>query len=361
MLAFLVNYIMFSISFGDVDGGVLEESRAGGVHSFVDLFSKMFLLVWNGICISPGKAAYWISLIWSRVRINRDCRDELALFCIYDYYYYWVLVCILLCERPIDAFLEYLIVGAIGILFFSTCRFVRGGVAVLDYLFVFILRELDEMQAGCRTWVQGRCRQTPWFPFRLPLFVFLWASCTLAFDWSIHGKDPYNESPGHAVSIYLGHAKPLVHTYGSTSFEVNLGHGSCLGGVRLLFMLLCGWSRVLFRLWELLGRVCSIGGMEDEQLGGLDIDLDKHGRNVEGPVATYGSVSFGHARSWRRIKKQVLMEANQETQKKHKAGGKWADEDAIQATADFLHQEIWVVNVSSVLNFNHFGQVQYLA
>ena len=158
MLAFLVNCIMFSISFANVDGGVLEESRAGGVHSFVDLFSMMFLLVWNGICISPGKAAYWISLIWSRVRINKDCRDELALFCIYDYY--WVLVCILPRERPIDAFLEYLIVGAIGILYFSICRCLRGGVAVLDYLLVLILRELDEMQAGCRTWVQGRCRQT---------------------------------------------------------------------------------------------------------------------------------------------------------------------------------------------------------
>ena len=140
----------------------------------------------------------------------------------------------------------------------------------------------------------------------------------------------------------MGHAEPLVHSYGSTSFEVNLGHGSCLGGVRLLFgwvgvaMLLCGWSWVLFRLWELLGRVCSIGGMEDEQLGGLDIDLDKHGRNVEGPVATYGSVTgrtlnngncfwyavsqlrFGHARSWRRIKKQVLMEANQEPRRSTK-------------------------------------------
>ena len=316
MLAFLVNCI---ISFGDVDGRVLEESRDGGVHSFLDLVSKMFLLVWNGICISPGKAAYWISLIWSRVRINKDCKDELALFCIIDFY--WILVCILLRERPIDAVLEYLIVGVIGILYFLICRCLRGGVAVLDYLLMHILRELDEMQAGCRIWVQGR-----------PLFVFLWSSCTLAFDWSIHGKDPYNESPGNAVSIYLGHAEPLVHSYGSTSLGVTLGHGSCLGGVRLLIglvgvaMLLCGWSRMLFRIWELLGRVCSISGMEDEQLGGLDIDLNKHGKNVEGPVATFGSVTgrtlnnagrdncfwyavsqlrLGHARSWRRIKQQV--------------------------------------------------------
>ena len=135
--------------------------------------------------------------------------------------------------------------------------------------------------------------------------------------------------------------------------------------MRLLFgwagvaMLLCGWSWVLFRLWELLGRVCSIGGMEDEQLGGLDIDLDKHGRNVEGPVATYGSVTgrtwnnagrgncfwyavsqlrFGHARSWRRIKKQVLMEANQEPRRSTKQvvnGLMWA----VCATSITLVQE----------------------
>ena len=382
MLAFLVNCIMFSISFGDVDGRVPEESRGGGVYSFLDLVSKMFLLVWHGICISPGKAAYWTSLIWSRVRINKVCKDDLALFCIYDFH--WILVCILLRERPIDAVLEYLIVGVIGILYFLICRCLRGGVAVLNYLSVRILRELNEVQAGCRTWVQGRYRQTPWLPFRLPLFVFLWSSFTLAFDWSIHGKDPYNESPGSAVSIYLGHAEPLVHSYGSTSLGATLGHGSCPGGVRLLIglvgvaMLLCRWSWRLFRFWELLGRVCSMCGMEDEQLGGLDIDLSKHGRNIEGPVATYGSVTgrtlnnagrgncfwyavsqlrFGHAKSWRKIKQQVLLEANQEIQKKHKAGGKWADEDAIQATADFLHQEIWVVNVGGACNFHHFGQV----
>ena len=135
---------------------------------------------------------------------------------------------------------------------------------------------------------------------------------------------------------------------------------------------------MVFRLWELLGRVCSIRGIEDEQLGGLDIDLDKFGRDLEGPLATYGSVKgrtlnnagrgncfwyavsqlrFGHARSWRRTKRQVLMEANQVTKEKHKAGGKWADEEAIQATANFLRQEIWVVNVSGKCNFNHFGQV----
>ena len=199
MLAFLVNCIMFSISFGDVDGRVPEESRGGGVYSFLDLVSKMFLLVWHGIC-----------------------KDDLALFCIYDFH--WILVCILLRERPIDAVLEYLIVGVIGILYFLICRCLRGGVAVLNYLSVRILRELDEVQAGCRTWVQGRYRQTPWLPFRLPLFVFLWSSFTLAFDWSIHGKDPYNESPGSAVSIYLGHAEPLVHSYGSTSLGATLGH-----------------------------------------------------------------------------------------------------------------------------------------
>ena len=388
MLAFLVNFLMFSISFGDVDGGVLEESRVGGDYSYVCLFSKMFLVVWNGICISPGKAAYWASLIWSRVRINKDCRDEWMLFGICDYC--WVLVCILLRERPIDAVFEYLVIGAIGILYLSLCRFLRGGAAVLEYLFVTILRELDEIQAGCRIWAQGRCRLTPWIPFRFPILVIFWVLCTHALDWFIRGNVPCNDPPGYAVSIYMGHEEPLLPSYGSTSLIVSpgplvgLGHGSCLGGVRLLIgwmgvaFFFWGWFQVVLRLWELFGRVCSIRGIEDEQPGGLDFDLDKCGRDLEGPLMTHGSVKgrtlnnagrgncfwyaisqlrFGHARSWKKTKRQVLMEANQETKEKHKAGGKWADEGAIQATANFLRQEIWVVNVSGKCNFNHFGQV----
>ena len=259
MLAFLVNFLMFSISFGDVDGGVQEESRVCGDYSFVGLFSKMFLVVWNGICISPGKAAYWISLIWSRVRINKDCRDELVLFGLYDYC--WVLVCILLRERPIDAVFEYLVIGAIGILYLYTCRFLREGAALLDYLFVTILRELDEIQAGCRIWVQGRCWLTPWIPFRLPIFVMLWVLCTLALDWFIYGNVPCNEPPGYAVSIYLGHAEPLLPSYGSTRLNVipgplvGLGHGSCLGGVRLLL----GWMGGLILLGMVSGGIPSLG------------------------------------------------------------------------------------------------------
>ena len=51
----------------------------------------------------------------------------------------------------------------------------------------------------------------------------------------------------------------------------------------------------------------------------------------------------------------MLGNSTLEIQKKLKAGGKWADEDAIQAAADFLKQEIWVVNVGN--GYNHTGQV----
>ena len=66
---------------------------------------------------------------------------------------------------------------------------------------------------------------------------------------------------------------------------------------------------------------------------------------------------FGHSRSWRKIKFQVLSNSTLEIQKKLKAGGKWADEDAIQAASDFLKQEIWVVNVGNGCNYKHTGQV----
>ena len=53
----------------------------------------------------------------------------------------------------------------------------------------------------------------------------------------------------------------------------------------------------------------------------------------------------------------MLGNSTLEIQKKLKAGGKWADEDAIQAATDFLKQEIWVVNVGNGCNYNHTGQV----
>ena len=162
MLAFLVNFFMFSLSLGGVDEGILEESQVGDCYSFVGLFSKMFMVIRNGVYFSPGKAAYWTSLIWSSVRSTKDCRDEVVLFGIYDYW--WVLVGILLRRRPIDAVIEHLIVGAFGILYISLCRYLRGGAAILMRISMLILHEADEIQAGCRIWVQGRCRQEhqPW-------------------------------------------------------------------------------------------------------------------------------------------------------------------------------------------------------
>ena len=127
MLAFLVNFFMFSLSLEGVDEGILEESHVGDCHSFVGLFSKMFTVIWNGVYFSPGKAAYWTSLVWSRVRTTKDCRDELVLFGIYDYW--WILVGILFRRRLNDAVFEHLIVGAFGILCISLCRYLRGGAA----------------------------------------------------------------------------------------------------------------------------------------------------------------------------------------------------------------------------------------
>ena len=106
-------------------------------------------------------------------------------------------------------------------------------------------------------------------------------------------------------------------------------------------MLVMVCVQALHRLWVLLVRACNLGRLEDEQPGEESFDLDRFGRHLEGPTAALGTVTgrilsnagrgncfwyaisqlrFGHSRSWRKIKIQVLGNSTLKIQKKLKAG-----------------------------------------